>query len=60
MTDREMLELCLQAFASVTTANASKMLLKRMAVPHMGGTASYRLAKTMQMKLREHLGIKKD
>jgi len=62
MTDREMLEFCLEAFEAAITATTSKAFMKRQSFVHVfyGGTASSRLAKQMQKRLRQHLGIDKD
>jgi hypothetical protein len=59
-SDDEMLRDCLDAFEAVTTAFASKKLLKQWNVkdPPYSGNAMYRLAKFMQGKLRDHLGRK--
>lgn len=58
MTDREMLELCLQAFEAIPKAETSKLFMKRMSWVHVAytGPAPYRLAKAMQQRLRKHLG----
>lgn len=65
MTDREMLELCLEAFWAVPKAETSKRFLQRnqidrsVHVPYVG-TWSYKLAMAMHRMLRQHLGIKED
>jgi hypothetical protein len=61
MTDREMLELCMDAFKALPTATTSKVFIKKYGFKDAevvyGGTASYKLAKSMYRRLREHLGV---
>ena len=60
MTDREMLELCHEAFRAVTTADASKRFMRNKDIPSAtaySGTAPYKLAVAMRRSLRDHLGI---
>ena len=59
MTDREMLELCRDAFEAIHVQRSVFFMKERsfeIGIPK-GKTISQRLAATMQDKLREHLEI---
>lgn len=57
MTDREMLELCIEAFAATLTADKARKLLKKMGAQPKAyaGVGSHILAKAMADKIRTHL-----
>lgn len=57
MTDRELLEDCLTAFAAIPTAPKSRAVLKKWGITHgaYAGNGSHLLAEYMAKKLREYL-----